>query len=462
MYTATIDDASSIINWHPQGDGGIGDWTANGWQPFYSGTPTGFTTQGGESASGSSMHITAFPNAAFDFQFFGTSISLIGIANCSYAVSIDGNTTRSFDAQPGLSTTLFSQDGLSESLHNISLVANASHAYQFAFQRADVSRTVANGAHVPSPQVYQATNMSIVQYIGNWTATHHPEVPIPNAQHPAPYMEVQDAPASFAFSFQGIGVAINGTRDWGSYTYNVSLDNQAPVTYNASTMWFIGDALLYYMDGLDPNATHTVNVEPKVGDGLKFWLNTITVFTDDASEAGGLVSTSSAGTQPTSSTATSDLPPASQKRSQTHVGAIVGGVIGALAFIALVAGLLWYFVRKRQATKIRVFERDQPSPFTVPSMRQTQTRMRSYHSAQGDRKVLVPLDVPTPLCTLASSSVPSEAGQSTPARPVEPNPDTNVTVDRIIHLLAERIAIAHPAQPPYVASPDAPPPEYGA
>ena len=90
VYTVTIDDASSIINWHPQGtsaaicrlcnplltlgfpgDGGIGNFTAYGWQPFYSGSPGGFTTSGGEAALGESVHITAFPNATFDFQFYG-------------------------------------------------------------------------------------------------------------------------------------------------------------------------------------------------------------------------------------------------------------------------------------------------------------------------------------------------------------------------------------------------------
>ncbi|KAI9066863.1 hypothetical protein FKP32DRAFT_1589243 [Trametes sanguinea] len=470
LYTVTIDDASAIVNWHPQGDGGIGDWTANGWQPYYSGTPTGFTTQGGESASGESMHITAYPNAAFDFQFFGTSVSLVGIANCSYEVTVDDSTTQSFEARPRLSTTLFSQDGLSETLHSISLTANASHANQFAFQRADVSRTVAPGAQVPTSHVYQAINMSFVSYNGNWTVTRHPETPIPNPQHPAPYMEVQDAPASFSFSFQGTGVAINGTRDWASYTYNVTLDDHDPEIYNASTLWFIGDALLYYRDGLDPNATHTVTVEPRVGDGFKFWLNTITVFTDDSSEAGGLVTTTTTSTQPAGSTITpSGTPSVTGKRvSQTHVAPIVGGVVGALAFLALVAGLLWYILRKRQATKIRIFERDQPSPFTAPSttwMSQAQTPIGSTRGARGDRKVPVPLDVPT-ISPHASSSPPSEAGQSrtlsttvTPA--VESNPDTNVAVERIIHLLAERMAIAHPGQPAYAAS-DAPPPEYGA
>lgn len=44
---------------------------------------------------------------------------------------------------------------------------------------------------------------------------------IPNSQHPAPYYITTDPSASLSFSFQGVGVAINGSRIWGSYLYNV-------------------------------------------------------------------------------------------------------------------------------------------------------------------------------------------------------------------------------------------------
>ena len=43
-------------------------------------------------------------------------------------------------------------------------------------------------------------------------------------------------------------------------------------------MWLISDALLFYRDGLDPTATHTVEITPRVGGGNKFWLNSVTVF----------------------------------------------------------------------------------------------------------------------------------------------------------------------------------------
>lgn len=58
-------------------------------------------------------------------------------------------------------------------------------------------------------------------------------------------------------------------------------------TYNGSTMWLIGDALLYYQEGLDPQTTHTVNITPRVGGGLKFWLNSVTLLADSGNAIAG-------------------------------------------------------------------------------------------------------------------------------------------------------------------------------
>ena len=51
------------------GDGGIGDWTSTGWQPWFS--DEGFSKSGGEFGTGDTLHITAFPNASLDFIFYG-------------------------------------------------------------------------------------------------------------------------------------------------------------------------------------------------------------------------------------------------------------------------------------------------------------------------------------------------------------------------------------------------------
>ncbi|EIW59930.1 uncharacterized protein TRAVEDRAFT_47227 [Trametes versicolor FP-101664 SS1] len=478
-YTVSVDDASSIIHYHPQGDGGVGNWTQTGWQPYYSGVG-GFSTEGGEAASGSSMHITTFPNASLDFQFYGSAVSLFGTANCSYIVSVDGNST-SFTPTHSRNSPLYVQDSLSQDVHNVSLIANASHNSSFAFSGAALTKTITAGASLPTPHVYQATNTSLILYDGNWTMLKDPL--IPNSQHPAPYYITTDPSASLSFSFQGVGVAINGSRIWGSYLYNVSLDGQTE-TYNASTMWFIGDALLYYRDGLDPHEVHTVNVTPTLAAGgfLKFWLNTVTVFTDDPSEVAGLLRA------PTSST----------RKSALAAGTIAGSVIGGIVFFVLAAAILWSFIRRKRE-RLAVFERDEPSPFlarapVAPSrptaLRDTKLPIATPHSGDVKRRPATIPDVvtvtvshpesgPTPCSSSeflqappqadtgpgdasGASLVPTRATTSHSGTPPigTAAADPNVAVERIIQLLAERMA-TEPARQTAHDVGDAPP-EYGA
>lgn len=144
-----------------------------------------------------------------------------------------------------------------------------------------------------------------MKYNGDWKVQNDPNGQIPSKDHPAPFQEVQDAPASVSFSFEGSGVAVNGSRNWGGFTYDVvsqmrisnvtvdltddarqNLDGNVS-TYNASTMWLIGDALLYYQEGLDPQTTHTVNITPRVGGGFKFWLNSVTLLADSGDAIAG-------------------------------------------------------------------------------------------------------------------------------------------------------------------------------
>ncbi|KAI0778676.1 hypothetical protein BD413DRAFT_114678 [Trametes elegans] len=279
-WTVTIDDTSSFINYQPHGDGGVGDWTSTGWQPWFSDSG-GFSQQGGESGSGNSLHITAYSGASLDFQFFGTSIALYGTANCSYDVSVDGAST----TLPATNTNgqLYARDGLNEQTHRVTLTAHASNSSMFSFDRADVSRPLPSvSSDTPKPTVISATNTTFIQYQGNWTQKTDPGKQIPSKEHPAPYYEVETAPASLSFSFQGTGIVVNGSRNWGSYTYDVTLDGETS-SYNASTMWLIGDSLLFYQDGLNPNTTYNFSLTPRLGSGYKFWINSVTLF------SGGIV-----------------------------------------------------------------------------------------------------------------------------------------------------------------------------
>ncbi|KAI0652357.1 hypothetical protein C8Q79DRAFT_1005564 [Trametes meyenii] len=472
-WTVTIDDTSSFINYLPHGDGGVGDWTSTGWQPWFSDSG-GFITSGGEYGSGTSMHITAYSGAQLNFQFYGASITLYGQANCSYVVSVDG-------ASSSLNSTngpqLFKKEGMNEQMHIVSLTASASNSSMFAFDRADVSRTISGGsAAVPRPTIIPATDTGSLKYTGSWAQREDPNGQIPSKQNPGPYYEVTTGPASLSFSFQGSAVAVNGSRNWGSYTYDVALNGNSN-SYNASTMWLIGDALLFYEDGLDPNTTHNVTVTPKVGSGQKFWFNSITVYSAAANATNG--TTPNDGSSPSTSGG-----------KKTNVGAIVGGVIGGIVGFLLLGGIfaLWWWRRRKRrqytaATVAQLSPFAEARPFAAaapstdhdtgsgaPLMRDanvnaSQVSKLARYAAEGASPRPSPPGSATGSAWSASSPpVPPASGSAQSASGAgqgsQPASDQGAAVDRLIQIIADRIDRSHggPARSEYGS--DVPPPQY--
>ncbi|TBU42207.1 hypothetical protein BD309DRAFT_991860 [Dichomitus squalens] len=481
-FLVSIDDSSSFINYRPHGDGGVGNWTSTGWQPWYS--DKGFNTAGGELGTGQSLHITGFPNASLDFTFYGTEVALYGNANCSYDVSVDGS-LQSFQAASG--PELFHMTALDEKTHNVTLVAHASDGALFSFDWADITRPLP-GEDIPSSQVFAATDPTFFEYRGDWSQKTDPNGQIPSESHSAPYYQVQSSPASLSFAFQGSGVSVNGSRNWGGYTYDVTLDD-ATTSYNESTMWLIGDALLFYQDGLDPSATHTVNITPKVGDGLIFWLNSVTVH-------GGLnatstnSSTSPSSTLQTSSTASGSAsatsnPSTSQPNSahSSDAGRIAGGVIGGLAGLAILTGALVFYFRRR---RVPAPARDPPVPAVSPypdvadvaitTARETAPPMMSEIrklAVEGLAATRANNQPPSSSAYSASSAPPSSGivtgATAAPAvSPTSPRlsqgPGSEAAVvDRLIQLIADRIERTRAptaSRSDFSAGSDSMPPEY--
>ncbi|KAH9858295.1 hypothetical protein C2E23DRAFT_865199 [Lenzites betulinus] len=483
QLTVTVDDSSPLFNYLPHGDGGVGDWTQTGWQPWFSDSG-GFNSAGGNDGVGTSYHVTAFAGARLDLQFYGTGIALFGNGSCPYQVSLDG-TSQSFSSGDG---QLFSQDGLEQKMHNISLTANASTSNTFWFDRADISRTVTGGT--PTSVVYPATNTTFMQYSGGWQVQNDPNGQIPSKANPAPYYEADTPPASVAFSFQGTGIAVNGSRNWGSGVYDVSLDGNVD-TYNASTMWLIGDTLLFYQEGLDASATHTVNITPKLGGGFKFWLNSVTILADGNATASG-VNGSSTGSPSSaaSQTPTPTAGPVLSAPKKVNVGVIVGPIIGGIALLAIIAAFAVFYHRRRRVASA-AFKSAQYAPYVLPP---SPTPLMQDTSAGA---VVSPLPTPSKLAQEANSPYatmrPAASGSSSAVSPPPPGSvqssapptgagagpvpsggssetsstpspaDSHAAVDRLIQIIADRIDRTHPPRPAGLDyGPDVPPPEYGA
>ncbi|KAI0755268.1 hypothetical protein C8Q80DRAFT_1266746 [Daedaleopsis nitida] len=325
-WTFTIDDTSSFITYSPYGDSGSGDRTSSGWQPWFS--DIGFMSEEKAALDGTgySLRITGFPGASLAFKFYGTGVALFGNTTASYDVTVDDVTTNHQNTVGMLYTT----NTLSKTMHTVTLTAHASENNWFSFDRAEVSVTD------PPPQwnVFQAISTDFFQYDNNWHRTS--DWQIPSKDNPMPfYGKITTAPsATFSMSFRGSGVALYGARDWGNGIYSVSLDGTS-ADFNSSTIWLIGNTLLFYQYGLDASTTHDLSVTAK-GAQADFRFTSAVVFTPNGSSIaavpGASSSASGLGGSPTSASLPSDA-----------AAAVMGAMIGGLAIIA---ALVWWSLRR--------------------------------------------------------------------------------------------------------------------
>lgn len=128
-------------------------------------------------------------------------------------------------------------------------------------------------------------------YTGSWDAN------VSSHQHPEPYHQTSSAGASASLQFHGRAVAAYGESNFGWWTYSIvryfpdssasasrdlttdtSVQTLDGTTYllNASSNWIAPNALLFFWDGLDENANHTLALTNTAG--MNFALNSVTVF----------------------------------------------------------------------------------------------------------------------------------------------------------------------------------------
>ncbi|KAL6304916.1 hypothetical protein BKA93DRAFT_848112 [Sparassis latifolia] len=455
VWNYTIDDSSSYLTYTPHGDGGIGDWTHTGWQPWYS-ESGGWNTAGGNYATGTSLHITSFPGASVELQFYGTSIYVFGTSNSSYNVALDSSISSNLTPLSG--DLLFMQEGLSRGTHFLNLTARpeSNSSQQLALDSLIISQKMAKDESVPIPVIYDNMNASLL-YRGNWSVPPLNNQ-IPNTTDPKPYHETAFMGASVSLNFTGIAIAINGTRNWGNGIYNVTLDGIS-TQYNGSTMWLVSDALLFYQSGLNADQTHTLELISTAPNSYNLWLNSITAFAPNI---------------------TTPNPRATGSAKKTNVGVIVGPIIGAIAALLLLGAAFWWWRRSR---RVRAYgsEGKNLTPFIQPTTVQFIDPSAPYdaphdaassHAASSiialssmmyekDRSVRT-LVSPTGATQASSiSHIPSSIPPESQVRPLTvpsaqpPAPAQQpVDVDHIIELIAGRIDRSQ------AFDPSSPPPQY--
>ncbi|GBE77513.1 hypothetical protein SCP_0103880 [Sparassis crispa] len=469
MYGTSLSDDSSVLEYTPYSEGslegGVEAALQAGWIAWYSGSQTNFNTVGGESAAGDSYHITSFPGASVELQFYGTGVSLYGFANCSYQATIDSGGVRQYSPEDNLDKLLFTTgtDSLTPGTHFVNLTAlpNPNSTQQLSFDNAVVSD--ATLAQEPIPVVYNNSDYEVLQYDGTWTV---PTVVagIPNTSDPSPFHQTVQYGSSVSMNFTGASaVIVKGPRNWGHAGYNVSLDG-INSQYNASSYWLIGDSLLFYQRGLDVNETHYLDVIDTSPNGDKFILNYITVFNKNTIEPSSNFSV----------------------KKSVNAGVIVGPVVAGVVVLVLLALIVMRHRRRkirpedhitpypwwqnfRELRHLRRTHADPPMVFLgsvrekgslsqlqntrpsthvtpvppSPSPRSSSTAVRptnsgaASHSGSDVLHIAPPRPLPVPTTSRPTPLLPAVA-QPQPQQPV-------LDVNSIIELIAQRIDRPHPA-----------------
>ncbi|KAI0800780.1 hypothetical protein C8Q74DRAFT_1214605 [Fomes fomentarius] len=189
------------------------------------------------------MDLVSMPYASKEPQL------LYGTTYCTYEVSIDG------DDLLQKPTEVIAQNGR-YMIGRRSLVL-----WQMGNATPRLPPSTTMVLRVPKPVPKQATNPDFVKYTGNWTQRTESIGHIPSKMHPTLR---SDGRPGFTI------VRLPMICHCGHWAANMGMDREGTTTHNDSTMWLIGDRAVL--------PRRPVTIEPAVGDGFEFWLNSVTIY----------------------------------------------------------------------------------------------------------------------------------------------------------------------------------------
>lgn len=439
----------------------------NGWAGWFHDSQTNYASTGGEQAVGESIHYTQFPGASLYLQFEGTAIYLYGTANCSYDITLDSQSAPAPSSLPF--NVLFYQEGLEATTHSVQLTAHpeAGTGQMVGFDRAMFTNTVNQDASGLIPVVYENWNDTIQYAPEPWQLLKGVDW-IPNTSNPQPYVETNVSLSSASLNFTGgVAVAINAPRNWGHWTYNVTLDGQAS-SWNCGTLWGIGDAVLFYQNNLDPTKEHAIELlNTGMHSYYKLSLNDITVWHLNGSDLAATPSSSTTSGTSSASTGQPTQNADSTSSKKTNVGVIVGPVIASVVLLVILfVGGIWWWRRHRTASQstedpVAPFPRSDRPPVWSKGQEAGILPMTQVYEAvvptTGDKRAMIQAAVagpsgsaPPPVPVSAAPSTSRYPPTSPGGHPQQPStsglqsinpPSSGPTIDvnQIIELIAQRI-----------------------
>ncbi|KAF8530515.1 hypothetical protein BU17DRAFT_79291 [Hysterangium stoloniferum] len=330
LFNFTFQDASPLIRYSGTG------WIAGTLQG-YDGSYRSATTSGDRAT----------------INFVGSSVSLFGALRNNH-----GNFTVNLDQDaPFTGSSFATVDIFQQPLFEAPNLTYASH--QLTFTNVPLSTnlsvtgldfvTIQRQIGEPSDQAFQVTlddsdtSSSIVYTPGAWSPISA------TSAFQATLHQTTVAQAQVTILFQGCCIEIYG--QYANAQYTVTLDNKAPVPFQGLDLDLTSDlqdpqTLLYLMDGLSED-THNVtltntNANPKrpfffdyaVVRSTKNFSNTT------GSGTGGSGNTTAAGGSGNTS--------ATSNKTATPIAPIVGGIVGGLLVLAILATAAFLVVRRRR------------------------------------------------------------------------------------------------------------------
>ncbi|KAL1739963.1 hypothetical protein HDZ31DRAFT_48448 [Schizophyllum fasciatum] len=265
-YTLNIHDQSPVFQFAPY----MSNSTDDGWKVIYQDSPDStydHTHTANNLGHGRSHHLSNSSGATATIEFYGSACVLYGSADAgSYKTKLDDEGDQ--DGAPNESDgTLVAYNGLDYGKHRMTLTVSGGKTVDI--MSVDVVLGLGEqGAH------FNSTNIDAVKVSGGGSqseqnpffstsgATFHTD-------HDAagyPRLDTNGlGTISFTFTKASI-IQILGTMNYDHGRYSVSISPSVGVTdetrtFNATSLWFAYDTILFYESGLDRSETYQINMK---------------------------------------------------------------------------------------------------------------------------------------------------------------------------------------------------------
>lgn len=364
-YNVSLMPFSPMFNY-----GVFRDWTVSvGWNASYTGAS--YATARTNLLPGGIAYRRTQTTTAVSLKFQGTAMYLcLNAGGAPWTLTLDGNpvqTTMPAANDPiceiagGEADTLTYARDLDYGSHSVILSVTASPDREFRFFGGAVEIGVQTGAKaVDDSQTIDDQDPGWIfaperAAVGGWATMPSQRGFNSTATFECTYGHSQSA----AYTFSGAAGALLLGNVWpNAHTFSVQLDASEPINLSATSYWYDGSAVFYVASGLDPAKEHTITIRNFNSDVLDCPTNpprTCCTGIDAIRLLRAGKDDLIVGSPPKDSNSNSSEHPQSSAQPEnpnsgpTNAPAIAGGVVGAVATIAIAGALAFLLLRRRRA-----------------------------------------------------------------------------------------------------------------